>query len=113
MTDYGSNGGGLAWPPHPHDAGSSPAPAPTKKTARKFDTWDRVKFLLLLGVIFTVLVWNEVSDNPLVPIRDAINTVATDKPWLFLLLALELLRQLNHLISERSANYNYFWTERV
>jgi len=75
--------------------------------------WDRVKYLLLLAALFWFFVWAAIADNPLLPFNDAVNDTVSEKRWIFLLGALELIRQVHYLISERSAAYHRFWTQRV
>jgi len=75
--------------------------------------WDRVKYLLLLTALFWFFVWAAIADNPLLPFNDAVNDTASEKWWIFLLGGLELVRQVHYLISERSAAYHRFWTQRV
>ncbi len=107
------SGGGLAWPPHPHDPGPAPTPPVTRDTRKRLDLWDRVKFLVLLGVVFGIFVWNELTDNPLLPVRDAFRTAVQDKTWVFVLLAVEVLRQCSYLLAERSAGYHRFWSRTI
>ena len=114
MTDIPPGGGGLAWPPHPHDPNPVPsAPIVPGATRKRLDLWDRVKFIILGLAIFSLFVWNEISDNPLLPVADAFRSAIEDKTWLFALLALEILRQLNYLIAEHSPAYHAFWSQRV
>jgi len=58
-------------------------------------------------------VWAAIADNPLLPFNDAVNDTVSEKRWIFLLAALELIRQVHYFISERSAAYHRFWTQRV
>lgn len=113
MTEV-PTGGGLAWPPHPHDPNQPPsAPVLPGATRKPLDMWDRTKFIILGLAIFGLFVWNEVSDNPLLPIADAFRSAIEDKTWLFALLAIEILRQINYLIAEHSPAYHAFWSQRV
>ncbi len=75
--------------------------------------WDRVKYLLLLTALFWFFVWAAIADNPLLPFNDAVNDTVSEKRWIFLLAALELVRQIHYFISERSAPYHRLWTQRV
>jgi cell division protease FtsH len=93
-----------------HGAGSGPD-LPTRK---RMPLWDRVKFLLLLTVLFWFFVWAEYSDpNPFNTFGDAINTTVRSKWVLFVLFGAEALRQIHYLVSERSPRYFRFWTESV
>src|SRR6266567_3003712 len=84
-----------------------------RQTRKPLVLWDRVKYLLLLTALFWFFVWGAMADNPLLPFSDALNDQARAKWWLFALARAELLRQLHYLISEHSARYHRFWTQRV
>ena len=76
--------------------------------------WDRSKFLILLAVLFAILVWNEyLKIEPLGSWGDAAQQILAAQQWLAWLAALECVRQLHYLISERNPRYHRFWTERV
>src|SRR5215218_1490709 len=101
---------------------STPTPGPRftsrprdddRPTRKPLAMWDRVKYLLLLAALFWFFVWAAIADNPLLPFNDAVNDTVSEKRWIFLLGALELIRQVHYLISERSAAYHRFWTQRV
>jgi len=98
-------------------------PAPTEYTSRIRDEdrttrkplsfWDRAKFLVMLGVAFGVLLWAELVDNPIIPFEDALRDTVRSKWWILALGGLEVLRQIHYLISEHSAGWHRFWTQRV
>jgi len=89
-------------------------PAPERPTRKKMALWDRLKFIILLTLIFFVLVWSKVADNrPIMPLGDALRIVAEERVWIFVMLGVEVLRQIHFLISERSAAYHHFWSQRV
>jgi cell division protease FtsH len=98
---------GLVGPAHhgPGPATDSP-PRPTRKP---MPFWDRIKYLLLLGVLFWWFVWSAMADNPLVNFGDSLQMTVTSKWWIFLIAGVELLRQLHFFISERSAAYHGWW----
>jgi hypothetical protein len=75
--------------------------------------WDRIKFLLLLTLVWFILVWSAMANNPLVGFSDAMRIQVRTGWWVFVLIGLELLRQIHFLISEHSAGYHRFWTETV
>jgi len=84
-----------------------------RRTRRPLAWWDRIKFLLLLGVLFLFFVGAEIADNPLLPVSEAFR-IAVDKYWWILaLLGLELLRQVHFLACERSPRYYHFWRDRM
>ena len=82
-------------------------------TRKPIPIWDRIKFLLLLGLIWFILVWSAMANNPLIGFSDALKIQVHTGWWVFVLLGLELLRQVHFLISEHSARYHRFWTETV
>jgi len=75
--------------------------------------WDRLKFLILLALVWWILVWSAMANNPLMGISDAIRTEVRNGWWVFVLAGLEALRQIHFLISEHWAAYHRFWTHRV
>ncbi|OAA24718.1 ATPase family protein associated with various cellular activities (AAA) [Frankia sp. EI5c] len=75
--------------------------------------WDRIKFLLLLGALFTFVVAADVSGNPLMTWGDAFRIQARSSWWILALLGLEVVHQIHIFLGERSAAYYLFWTDRV
>jgi len=82
-------------------------------TRKRLGFWDRAKWLILLGVIWLLLVWSLMADNPLIGFADACRIETRIGWWVFILAGLELLHQVHFLISEHSAGYNQFWLKRV
>jgi cell division protease FtsH len=82
-------------------------------TRRKTPLWDRSKWLLLLIVIWLLLVWSLMANNPLMGFLDACRIQVRMGWWVFILFGLELLHQIHYLICEHSAAYNQFWIKRV
>jgi cell division protease FtsH len=82
-------------------------------TRRPLPLWDRIKFLLLFGLTWLVLVWSMMANNPLVGFSDAVRTQVHEGSWVFILIGLEILRQLHFLISEHWRAYHRFWTALV
>ncbi|MEU3166656.1 AAA family ATPase [Streptosporangium sp. NPDC006930] len=93
--------------------GSGPTdPHPDRR--KKMPFWDRIKFLLILTIIYFVLVWSEMASyEGIITFQDAMIITAIAAPWIFWLLGAEFLRQLHFFVSERSAGYNRFWTRGV
>jgi cell division protease FtsH len=81
-----------------------------RRTRKPLAPWDRVKFLLLLTLVWWILVWNAMANNPLLPLQDAMRIQARQAAWVFVLLGLEALRQIHFLTSEHWAGYHRFWT---
>jgi cell division protease FtsH len=94
----------------PPDEHPKAAPGPTRK---KMVLWDRIRLFLLFTVLWLVIVWSTMADNPLLPFTDAARIQADESQWLLWLAGLELLRQLHFFLSERSSGYHRFWSQRV
>src|SRR5947209_2826435 len=84
-----------------------------RTTRKPMSLWDRSKFFLLLVALWFVFVLASMGDNPILPFRDAVDEQLGAKWWMLALAALELVRQAHYLVSERSAAYHAFWTERI
>jgi len=82
-------------------------------TRKPIAFWDRVKWLVLLAVIWLILVWSTMANNPLVGFADAVRIQVREGYWVFILAGLEVLHQVHFLISEHWAGYNQFWLNRV
>lgn len=128
MADPNEPQSGLAWPDH--DSGPTPPPEyqsrereDERRTRKKMPLWDRIKFLLLLGVIAFFLLSAEITSNPplqsqfmqnpLVGIGDALRVNLGTYAGLGVLAALEVLRQLHYLVCEHWSRYYLFWSKRV
>jgi ATP-dependent Zn protease len=89
-------------------------PRDTERPTRKpIPFWDRIKFLLLLALVWVLLTWAVMANNPLVGWQDAVRIEVRAGAWVFVLMGLEAIRQIHYLISEHWAGYNRFWTNRV
>jgi ATP-dependent Zn protease len=86
-------------------------------TRKRLAPWDRIKFLLLLALVWLVLVWSVVSKDPADPFgvafADATRTELRSGLWVIVLAGLEVIRQVHFLISEHWAGYHQFWTRAV
>ena len=82
-------------------------------TRRPIAFWDRIKWLFLLAVIWLLLVWALMADNPLIGFVDACRLETQLGWWVFVLAGLELLHQAHFLVSEHWAGYNQFWVQKV
>jgi cell division protease FtsH len=78
-------------------------------TRKRLAPWDRIKFLLLLVLVWWILVWAAMG-NPDMSFRDALLTEVRSGAWVFVLMGLEAIRQIHYLISEHWAGYHRFWT---
>ena len=84
-----------------------------RTTRRPLGWWDRIKFLLLFTGLFFFFVAAEMSDNPLLPFREAFNMTVSGKWWIVALFGLEILRQIHFLFCEHSAGYYRFWQQHI
>src|SRR5438105_1435507 len=84
-----------------------------RPTRKPLPPWDRIKFLLLLVLLWFVLVWSAMANNPLVSFRDAVSIEVRAGAWVFVLAGLEVLRQVHFVVSEHWAAYHRFWTRSV
>ncbi len=82
-------------------------------TRRPLPLWDRLRWLLLLAVIWLLLVFTVMGDNPLIGFLDACRIEARVGWWVFVLAGLEVVHQVHLLICEHSAAYNQFWLNKV
>jgi cell division protease FtsH len=80
-----------------------------RKTRVHLSLYDRVKFLLLFTLVYLVLVWASLADNPLLSVGDAFNEITRTRSWLLLLVVIEILRQMHFLVSELAAPYHGIW----
>lgn len=77
------------------------------------ETWDRIKFLVLLIGLFAVLVMFNASNNPLEPIYVAAASVASSDWWLVVIIGFEMIRQGHYLLAEHSEAWNEFCNEEI
>jgi ATP-dependent Zn protease len=84
-----------------------------RTTRKPMGLWDRLKVLVLLVGLFFFFVLASTGDNPILPFREAVDQQLRGKWWLAALAALEVVRQIHYLISERSAGYHRFWSQKV
>jgi hypothetical protein len=87
---------------------------PRKAATRKpMSLWDRSRLLLLFVVVWLIIVWASMADNPLLPFSDAALIQLRDSQWLLWLAGLEVIRQIHFFVSEKSAAYYRFWSKKV
>jgi cell division protease FtsH len=82
-------------------------------TRKRMSWWDHVKWLVLLAIVWLVLVFSLMGDNPLIGFLDACRMELGLASWVWALFAAEFLHQLHFVISERSARYHQFWLHKV
>jgi cell division protease FtsH len=98
---------------HPEPPPVPDSPPSPRETRKRLPLWERVKFTLLLALLWLALVWASMADNPLLPFRDAARDQLRSGRWVFVLLGVEILRQMHFLISEHWSAYHRFWTHSV
>jgi cell division protease FtsH len=97
-------------PAHTHIGRLRDEDRPTRKP---LGAWDRLKFLSLLVLLWFVLVWSDMANNPVIGFLDAARQQFTLAAWVEVLIGLELLRQLHFLVSEHWTAYHRLWTRGV
>src|SRR5215203_977464 len=86
---------------------------PEGRTRKRLPLWDRIKFLLLLGIVWWLMVWAAMASNPILPFTDAVRIQLRSNWWLLALMGLEIVRQIHFVISEHWSAYHRFWTKKV
>ena len=87
-------------------------PRDTDRSVRVHLTiYDRTKFVSLFAVVFFILVWAAMADNPLLNFGDSVNQVARQRWWLFVLLGIEVVRQVHFGLSELLSPYHGVWVK--
>ena len=82
-----------------------------RPTRAKQSLFDRAKFVVIGAFFFFYFVWANISDDPLITVRDAISNQWQERRWLFWLLLLEVVRQCHYLMSERSEPWHQWWSK--
>ncbi|MBI1377145.1 MAG: AAA family ATPase [Frankiales bacterium] len=84
---------------------------PDDLTRKPLAFWDRVKILVFLVAAFLVLIWAQMSGNPLMTFPEAERTVAQTGlgQILLVLVVVEALRQIHFLLAEHVAAYHQGW----
>lgn len=105
--------GQAAPPAFPPAAVHVPPPEDGPTRRRKALFFDRIKIISLLTVVFGFIVAKRHADVPIMSWGEVIREQLEAKSWMVVVAALEVVRQLHYLISERWAGYNTFWVNRV
>ena len=115
-----TNGSPSAGAPPPGDMADLPVLDP--QTAPRFGDlvvrppvgwWDRVKITTLLIGLWWILLWADMTNNPLQQFSDAANHQLRSLWWIEVLVGLELLRQVNYAVCERSQRWYRIWTTGI
>ena len=84
-----------------------------RATRKPLPLWDRVKFLFLLVLLWLVLVWSDMANNPVIGFADAARQQLHAALWLEVLIGLEVLRQLHFLVAEHWSAYYRLWSRGI
>jgi cell division protease FtsH len=75
-------------------------------TRRALVPWDRLKFIVLIVVVWFLIVWYQMANDPVLGFHDAarqqLQVGSGAGRWFILLLGLEVIRQVYYLITEHS-----------
>jgi ATP-dependent Zn protease len=85
-----------------------------RTTRRKADTWDRIKFLVIITLAMVAIIASS-PDLGFLSLGDVMRAFFLTGPgrMLGILFLLEATRQVHYFVSEKSAAYNSFWQDRV
>ena len=106
----GAGGPSPGHPGHVHVERLRDSERPTRKPMAM---WDRLKFLALLVLLWLVLVWSDMANNPVIGFVDAARQQVTLAAWVEVLIGLEVLRQLHFLVSEHWSGYHRLWSRGI
>ena len=89
-----------------------PATAPSVQLAVRphISGFDRTKVFLALVVVWWLLIWTDLANNPIESFNTAFHLQLSSLWWLEVLAGLELLRQVHYVIAERSPRWYRIWT---
>ena len=80
-----------------------------RKTRIRLTFFDRVKFLLLFGLVFLILLWAALANDPLLSFHDAAVIESNQRWWLISLAGVEIVRQIHFFLAERASGYHSGW----
>ena len=84
-----------------------------RTTRRRLDPWDRSKYLVLGSVLFAVFWWQKLAGHPIKSVADGFWDTVEQQTWIWVLMALEAVRQTHFLLAENWSAYYRFWKLRV
>jgi cell division protease FtsH len=82
-------------------------------TRKRMSWWDHAKYLILLAVVWFLLVFSLMGDDPLIGFLDALRLEVGLAWWVFAIAGAEFLHQLHFVISGRWGRYHQFWLHSV
>lgn len=80
-----------------------------RKTRKSLSAFDRVKFLLLFTLVFLLLFWASLANNPLLSVHDAFIDQFNHRWWITALVGIEVTRQIHFFFAERASGYHGIW----
>jgi hypothetical protein len=75
--------------------------------------WDRSRIVLALVVLWWLLLWTDLSNNPIESFSTVFHLQLSSLWWVEALIGFEILRQVHYRICERSPRWNRAWTQGV
>jgi cell division protease FtsH len=85
----------------------------TPKTRRKMMFYDRIKVLLVLSIILAFLIAKYHAEIPIISWGEAARNQIAAKSWLLFLMAIEAVRQLHYVASEKSKGWHRLWSHTI
>lgn len=71
--------------------------------------FDRTKFFLLFTLVYLVLIWASMANDPILNFHDAFTYQVQSRWWLLVLVGIEGLRQIHFGLAETLAPYHGIW----
>ena len=71
--------------------------------------FDRSKFVLLFALVYLLLVWASMANDPSISFADSAHHQLMQRWWLLLLTGVEILRQIHFICAEFSSRYHKIW----
>ena len=71
--------------------------------------FDRSKFVLLFALVYLLLVWASMANDPSISFADSAHHQLVQRWWLLLLTGVEILRQIHFICAEYSSRYHKIW----
>ncbi len=90
-----------------------PPEAREDKVRRKAVLWDRLKVLVIIGVLFGVFATSKHASIPIMSWGEAFRDQLRAKAWLIVVAGLEVLRQIHYVISEHAHGWHAFWQHKL
>ena len=82
------------------------------KIRRKMMFFDRVKILVMIAVLLGFVTAKYHAELPIISWGAAVRNQLAAKQWLLWLAAIELLRQVHYVASEKNKGWHRFWTDK-